>query len=310
MDAFQSARINLNLLRAFDAVARHRSFSRAGAELGRSQSTISIQVRELERQLEVRLLERTTRQVDLTEAGAALARSAQQGFEAIGAGMSAARAFADNRRGRVVVACAPSLSSVRLPAILAAYRARDAETRIDVEELTSREIIEAVAAGRADFGVGPCAEPTPAEISFTVAVEEPLIVLLPARYAEGRMTAAPLSFLATLPLITLSGSVLLQKSLEDAAASRGLRLSSQTEVRHVQTAIAMARAGVGAAIVPRLALTDSLEPEILALPVIEPTITRKVGVMAQRGRRLSPVGARLARFISSALVRAMAEQGA
>jgi DNA-binding transcriptional LysR family regulator len=304
MDAFQSARINLNLLRAFDAVARHRSFSRAGAELGRSQSTISIQVRELERQLEVRLLERTTRQVDLTEAGAALAHSAQQGFEAIGAGMSAARAFADSRRGRVVVACAPSLSSVRLPAILAAYRARDAQTRIDVEELTAREIIEAVVAGRADFGVGPCAEPAPAEISFTVAVEEPLIVVLPAGVADGR-TSAPLSFLATLPLITLSGSVLLQKSLEDAAASRGLRLSSQTEVRHVQTAIAMARAGVGAAIVPSLALTDHIGPEVLVLPVTEPAITRKVGVISLRGRRLSHAGARLSRFIRGALSKAI-----
>jgi DNA-binding transcriptional LysR family regulator len=81
-------------------------------------------------------------------------------------------------------------------------------------------------------------------------------------------------------------------------------------VRHVQTAIAMARAGVGAAIVPRLALTDSLGPDILALPVVEPALTRKVGIMVQRGRRLSPASAKLARFISSALVKAMAEQRA
>jgi DNA-binding transcriptional LysR family regulator len=283
--------------------ARHRSFSRAGVELGRSQSTISIQVRELERQLEVRLLERTTRQVDLTEAGTALAHSAQQGFEAIGAGMSAARAFADSRRGRVVVACAPSLSSVRLPAILAAYRARDAKTRIDIEELTSLEIIEAVTAGRADFGVGPCIDPPPTEISFTIAVEEPLVALLPARVANGRATA-PLGFLTTLPLITLSGSVLLQKSLEDAAASQGLCLSSQTEVRHVQTAIGMARAGVGAAIVPRWALTDQLGDEVLALPVTESILTRKVGVLALRGRPLSSAGAKLARFIRGALAKA------
>jgi DNA-binding transcriptional LysR family regulator len=310
MDAFQPARINLNLLRAFDAVARHKSFSRAGAELGRSQSTISIQVRELERQLEVRLLERTTRQVDLTEAGEALARSAQEGFEIIGAGMSAARAFADRKRGRVVVACAPSLSAVRLPSILAAYRDRDSRTRIDVEELTAREIVEAVSAGQVDFGIGPCADPPPAEIAFTVAAEEPLIVLLPNRYAVGRMAAAPLSYLATLPLITLSGSVLLQKSLEEAAEARGLSLSSQTEVRHVQTAIAMARAGVGAAIVPRLALPDKLDLDILALPITDPPMTRKVGIMALRGRRLSPAAAAFARFVSSALVKSMAEDRA
>lgn len=56
-----------------------------------------------------------------------------------------------------------------------------------------------MSAGLVDFGSGPCADPAPAEIAFTVAVEEPLIVLLPARFAEGRMQAAPLSFLATLP---------------------------------------------------------------------------------------------------------------
>jgi len=306
MDAFQPARINLKLLRAFDAVARHRSFSRAGAELGRSQSTISIQVRELERQLEVRLLERTTRRVALTEAGEALARSAQEGFEAIGAGMNAARAFADNRRGRVVVACVPSLASARLPAILAAYRQRDGKTRIDVEELSLREIYEALPAGQVDFGIGPCIDPPPADVSFTVAVEDPLVVILPARFAQGRNGAVPFSFLATLPLITLSGSVLLQMTLEEAASAHGLRLSSQTEVRHVQTAIAMARAGVGAAIVPRLSLPDIIDPDIHALPIDDPPLTRKVGVLAPRGRPLSAPSAKLARFVVSALSKALA----
>jgi DNA-binding transcriptional LysR family regulator len=61
---------NLKLLRTFEAVASHLSFSRAAAELGRSQGTLSVQVRELERQLNVPLLERTTRRVLLTCSGA------------------------------------------------------------------------------------------------------------------------------------------------------------------------------------------------------------------------------------------------
>src|ERR1700722_10152905 len=85
MGTVKLERISLTRLRAFDAVARHLSFNRAAAGLGRSQATISVQVRELERELEVQLLDRTTRRVALTEAGEALARGLEKGFEVIAA---------------------------------------------------------------------------------------------------------------------------------------------------------------------------------------------------------------------------------
>ena len=72
---FDLKNINMNLLLAFDAVASQRSFSRAAKSLGKSQATMSIQVRELERQLDVELITRTTRSLILTQAGEMLART-------------------------------------------------------------------------------------------------------------------------------------------------------------------------------------------------------------------------------------------
>jgi DNA-binding transcriptional LysR family regulator len=303
MDTPKLNRINLTLLRAFDAVARNLSFSGAAAGLGRSQATISVQVRELERQLDVRLLDRSTRRVSLTEAGEALASGLKEAFEIIAASLVAAREFTYARRGRVVVACVPSLSGVRLPAIIAAYRKRDAAIPIDVEELTYVEMVDAIQHGSVDFGIGPCADPPPANIIFNAAVDDILCILLPANYGGGDRSSAPLSMLSSLPLIFLSRSAPLNKSLKEVAQAQGIKLTAQTKVRHVHTAIGMVRAGVGAAIVPRLALPDEIDCDLLALPIDDTPLIRKVGVLTLRGRRLQPSASELVRYVRSSLAR-------
>jgi DNA-binding transcriptional LysR family regulator len=304
MTEFRPTDIHLKPLRAFDAVARHRSFSRAAVELGRSQTTVSLQVRELERQIGLRLLERTTRRVTLTEAGAKLADAVESAFRAIDAGLLAAHRHADGRRGRIVLACVPSLSASRLPSILSTF-GKQGSTRIDVEELTSAEIVVALIDDRVDLGIGPCADLLPPEIVFTPAVEEPLCaVLAPGSGPAGR-AGMRLEALAKLPLVTLSGSVLLLRTLEQVARTRGLRLTSTAEVRHVGTAIAMARAGLGTAIVPRLSLPDEVGSDLVLLPIVDPPVYRRVGIVTRRDKPVSAIANRLGRHIRCALSRSL-----
>ena len=82
-----------------------------------------------------------------------------------------------------------------------------------------------------------------------------------------------------------------------------MQLRSQSEVRHVQTAIAMVQAGVGAAIVPRLALPTVLGSGLLALPIIDPVMMRRIGILTRRGAALRPTAARLARHVQGSLAR-------
>ena len=302
--------VNLKLLRTFDAVARHGSFTRAAAELGRTQSTVSNQLRELEQQLGAPLLDRTSRRIKLTKAGRALVVPLSEGLRLILEGLAAVKGVADERQSRVLIACVPSLSVVLLPRVLSTYQTRDKATRIDVSEITSGEIIAAMGDDALDFGVGPCSSPLPAGVSFTPAVEEPLIVLLRRADAAGLSHSISFVVLATLPLVTLSGSVLLQRQLHEAADRHGIQLHSRTEVRHVHTAIGMARAGIGAAIVPRLALPEVLDTDIVALPLMDPPLVRKVGIIARQGVTLRPEAGRLARYIRSALARSGADSNA
>jgi len=302
MDAFKLARVSLTLLRAFEATARHLSFSRAASELCRSQATISVQVRSLERQLDVRLLDRTTRRVTLTDAGHALADGLKTGFDAITDGLSNARQFADSRRGRVTIACVPSLSGFRLPSILAAYRDKDPLTKVDVEELNYTEMVEAIQAGKVDFGIGPSANPPPASITFNGIVSDPLCILLHVK--EGiKAGPIPLDILEGRDLIVLSRTAPVNQSLKDAAVGKNIELNIQHKVRHVSTAIGMVRAGLGAAIVPRLALPDIADEDLCILLIDEPLLIRRIGILTFRGRRLPPIPTKIARFVNSALAK-------
>src|SRR3954449_1183019 len=94
-------RPNLDDLVAFLAVARDRSFTRAAAKLGVSQSALSHTIRALETRLGLRLLTRTTRSVAPTEAGERLLRTVGHHFDEIAAELDALRELRDKPAGTV-----------------------------------------------------------------------------------------------------------------------------------------------------------------------------------------------------------------
>ena len=80
--------LSLDLLRAFEAAARHRSFTAAAMELGTTQPAVSQQIKRLEEQLAVRLFDRIYRGIELTDAGVLLFEHVQAGLQSINTGLS------------------------------------------------------------------------------------------------------------------------------------------------------------------------------------------------------------------------------
>jgi len=124
-----------NELSAFVAVAEHCSFTKAAASLGLSLPTISQTIRSLEERLEVRLLNRTTRSVSLTEAGERLLTHMQPLLEGIETAIDAVNDFRNKPAGqlRLTVARPPALALVAplLPLFLARYPAIELEVSIE-----------------------------------------------------------------------------------------------------------------------------------------------------------------------------------
>ena len=143
-------RLDLHALDSFAAVARHRNFRRAAVERGVSASTLSQAVRELETRMGVRLLNRTTRSVALTDAGAALLKRLGPALTEIGEAVTEARSAQAEPSGALRInAPEPAVDLVLAP-IVADFLAAHPAVRVELVSETS--FVDIVAAGY-DAGV-------------------------------------------------------------------------------------------------------------------------------------------------------------
>jgi DNA-binding transcriptional LysR family regulator len=125
-------RTNLNDLQTFFVVAREKSFTKAAAKLGVSQSALSHTIRELEARLGIRLLTRTTRSVGTTEAGERLLRGVGPKFDEINAELAALRELRDKPAGTIRITSSQHAADTILVPALAKLLPRYPDIHVDV----------------------------------------------------------------------------------------------------------------------------------------------------------------------------------
>jgi DNA-binding transcriptional LysR family regulator len=146
----QLSRTDLADFSYFVAIAKHRSFRRAGLELGVSASALSHSLKGLETRLGVRLLNRTNRSVTLTAAGEELLAAIGAPFEAIGSAVEALNRYRDEPAGRIRLNVLEHASSLLLAPVLPTFVDRYPEIQLDVA--VSNHLVDVIAEG-ADAGI-------------------------------------------------------------------------------------------------------------------------------------------------------------
>ena len=193
----------MNALRAFDAAARHESFSRAAEELGIQQPAVSRYVADLERRLEVRLFERRRRTVILTPAGEAYQQAVAVGLTRIATGAVSAANLADEQR--VIVACGHATShQFVMPRFDAVRRALDGNITLRI--LTADyELLDRLGEHEVDLVITYDGTKGPSEDRVVVFREAVTPVCSPnfaAAHAE--VLARPVAEWGSLPFLRLS----------------------------------------------------------------------------------------------------------
>jgi DNA-binding transcriptional LysR family regulator len=176
--------INLKLIQTFLTVAEMRSFRRAADQVKRSQSAVSMQIRQLEEQLGVALFHRTTRSVKLTSEGEKLVGSAKKAIGEMENGIRDLLEAADSRRDHVTIACSPTIAPRQLPPILMRFVADYPRINIILKELKSQDLFESIRRGEADFGIGPAI--TDGDFEFSTVVSDRVCALMSNDYLPGR----------------------------------------------------------------------------------------------------------------------------
>lgn len=279
--------VNLKLLNAFLLVAEHRSFRRAAELSRRSQSALSLQVRELEGQLGASLFHRTTRSVGLTREGEALLPHARRAIAELDTGLRRVRASAAMEGGRVALGCAPHIALVALPPLIADFWREHPGVSVRVRESLQAEVLEGVRRQDLDFGIGPRPANAPS-LTFSPLREEAILALAPPRFAPRGAAGISLTALGGLPLIITGGTNSMRAVVEEAAASIGVSFDIRCEVQMPGTAMALAAEGLGVAIVPELALPKGRTRGLKMLRITDPPLLRELGIVRLRGNRVSP----------------------
>jgi DNA-binding transcriptional LysR family regulator len=294
--------VNLKLLQAFLLVSEHGSF-RVAADLSfRSSSAMSAQIRQLEEQLGVPLFHRTTRNVKLTNEGKQLVECAKRALMEVDSGLRKIQEAADIRRGRVSLSCSPTIAATRLARVLAAFESEHPGIEVYVRELNSEPLFESVRSLSVDLGIGPIID-TP-EFEFEPLLDDSMYALMPKRMlGTVRASSETITFgaLTKFPLLVLSHATQLRAAIEAAMKERNRTLATRYEFTQAQTLITMASAGLGVAILPRIALPQTIDANMAALRITSPALKRRIGLITARGRSLSPASQRLAELLKQLL---------
>ncbi len=297
--------MNLKQLETFVRVAEMGSFSKAALVLNTVQPALSRQVRQLEIDLHVTLLERTGRGAVLTEAGKRLFEHSVGILALVARAREDLEASRDEPAGRVVLGMPPSLGRQLTVPLVETFKREWPKARLAVVEGLSSHLVEWIATGRVDIGLLYSPEPH-AALEIEPLRSEPLCLISPAPAADasraglrgkaGKASAGALPGnvtlreLAGLPLVMPERLHAVRRLLEAQAALTGIKLNIAWEISSVPAILALVRNGHGHAVLTREALSDAEDAAALvARPIIEPELVNTLCLATSATKRVTPL---------------------
>lgn len=279
--------LDLDLLRAFVAVAETGSFTRAGARLGRTQSAVSLQIQRLEAQLDVQLFARDPRRVTLTHSGESLlpqARKLLRLNDEIVAGI-----VEHDLEGEVRFGAPEDFATSHLPGVLGDFVHAYPHVNLSVTCDLTLHLIEAMSRGELDIALIK-REPMGPDIGTPVWREELVWVAADRSLLQGS---------GKLPLIAAPAPCVYRKRAITALEKSGRPWRMAYTSPSLAGQHAALRAGLGVTVLPREMAPDDL---IVLDNVLPPLADAEIALM--RAKSLSVAAERLADFILSALEQA------
>lgn len=252
----QFSRLDLADLVYFLAIAKHRSFRRAGLELGVSASALSHALKGLENRLGVRLLNRTSRSVTLTAAGEDLNASIRDAMEVIGDAVEGLNRFRDAPVGRVRLNVPEHAACLLLAPVLPAFAARYPDVELDLN--VSNDLVDVVGRGF-DAGIRYGGTVPEAMVVQRVSADIWVVVGSAAYLDRFGVPGHPDELLRHRCLrIRLGDDSLYPREFEKGEQSLSINVPGSFTINNTQLAIRLAVGGAALAHLPEPAVTEQI----------------------------------------------------
>lgn len=283
---------DLNDLLAFRAVVELGNFRKAAESVHLSQPAFSRRIDKLEQALGARLLERTTRRVELTTVGRDFDRQIRSILDALDSTLLSIRGVAATRMGEVTVACVPSAVNYFLTSVIREYHERYPRIRVKIIDDSANQVLLAVANGEADFGLNFIGAQEN-DVEFKSLLEEQFVAACRRDHPLARKKQVSWSELADHDYITVGKSSGNRLLLDQALTGLKDQPHSMYETQHGTTMVGLVEAGLGIAAVPAMAMPGPDHPLLVSVPLVDPVVKRKMGLIKRRSRVLTPAAQQL-----------------
>jgi len=278
---------SLKQLRILVAISHFGSFSHAGEAIGLTQSAISHAIKDLEESLGVRLLDRTTREVVLTDAGRRLVSRVEPWLDELHAMLLDVRSFGAQHNGRVRIASSQTISANLMPACIASSYELYPDIQILLRDQAQQLVLNSVRNAEVDFGI--VIDPGKnSDLHMEIVLSEPFLLLCRDDHPLLSRQQIKWQDLSGYPLVLqdyASGS----RPLIDAALKEyNFRGKIVQEIGHPATLFPMVEAGIGISVLPALALPLLPLGGKLAVRPLIPQVDRALMLVRRKNRSLSP----------------------
>lgn len=277
---------SLRQLRVFVAVSRYGSFSRAGESIGLSQSAVSHSMKELEAEMGVRLLDRTTREVALTDAGLRLANRVEPLLDELHAMLLDTRSFGTQHNGRVRIASSQTISAQLMPQCIASGALQYPDIRVLLRDQAQQLVLNSVRNAEVDFGI--VIDPGEnTDLDCEPILHEPFLMMCREDHPLAALPVVKWQALNGQKLVLqdyASGSRIL---IDGALKTQKVKAKIVQEIGHPATLFPMVEAGIGISVIPALALPGP-EGSKLVVKSLVPEINRVLMLVKRKNRSLSP----------------------
>ena len=244
-------RLELRHLRYFVTVAEELHFGRAARRLGIAQPPLSQQIQRLEQVLGVRLFERTSRRVQLTDGGTTLLAEARRVLAAATEAMEATRRAGRGELGELGVAFAATVMFLALPEVIREFRGRYPGVHLDLREMPTGPQLAALKAGEIDIGFVREPRPDP-DLEIVTVMREPLRIAVNKSHPLAARPTIAVRHLAEEPFVLFPEELApgLHAQVMGLCRAAGFTPRVVEESRELYTSVSLVEAGIGVSILP------------------------------------------------------------
>ena len=283
--------MELRQLRYLVALDDERHFTRAAAREHIAQPALSQQIRRLEEELGLPLVDRTTRRVAITDAGQHLVARARRILAEVDAARAELEALTGMQTGRVTVGVMHTMGPVDISVALAIFHQRHPGVELTVRENSSEELAEMLRVDELDLAFLSVTERIESHgLGLQQLVSEELVVVLPRDHPLGSRTELRMAELADEQFISYREGARLRELLVAAGHHAGFEPSVMLESNESHRIRRLVQRGMGVAILPR---SDAEGPgaDVSVAKLTDPELTRDITLAWREGRRQPPAAA-------------------